>query len=321
MIFIYKIDYEKIRENISLLNKSDYLVIKSNAYGFGFKKILEIAVNCKMYKFAVIDIDDAIFIKKNYPKTRVLLLGVIDQNNLELCEKYNIEVTINKVNDVKFIYGHNVNIQIEINSGMNRFGIRPKELKRLISLLHYLNINITGIYSHNATKDTKFINDQLKLFYESIESIKGVDVHYSSSYLKDYKINSQTARRIGECIYRDALTVYGKIIQINSLEKDEYIGYDFSYKMKRDGFIGVVDIGYADGLERKCEGFEVFIKDRYYPLVGRACMNHCFVLLEDDKLLNEIVIFIGNGNNISNYVNYFDKINHEIYLSYLKSFK
>ena len=38
VVFIYKIDYKKIKNNILNFNKNDYLVVKSNAYGFGIKK-------------------------------------------------------------------------------------------------------------------------------------------------------------------------------------------------------------------------------------------------------------------------------------------
>ena len=52
MINIYKIDYDKIKENITKLDKNDYLVLKSNAYGFGFKKEFQIAYELGMKKIA-----------------------------------------------------------------------------------------------------------------------------------------------------------------------------------------------------------------------------------------------------------------------------
>jgi alanine racemase len=112
--------------------------------------------------------------------------------------------------------------------------------------------------------------------------------------------------------------VYGNVIQINNCLKGEYIGYDYSYKIKNDCYIGVIDIGYSDGLERLCEGFLVYINSKFYPLVGKSCMNHCFVLIDDSVSLKSKVIFIGKENNICNYLKYFNKIKHEVYLAYLK---
>ena len=49
-------------------------------------------------------------------------------------------------------------------------------------------------------------------------------------------------------------------------------------------------------------------------------MNHSFILLDGDNYLEFEVIIIGNSNNINNYVKYFKKIPHEIYLSFLKRY-
>ena len=98
------------------------------------------------------------------------------------------------------------------------------------------------------------------------------------------------------------------------------MGYDYAYKFEEDSYIGVINVGYADWLERNCEGFLVFLNGKYFPLVGRACMNHSFVLLDSDTYLNEEVIFIGENNKIDKYLSNFQKIPHEVYLSFLKKY-
>lgn len=317
---MYKIDYEAIRNNIALLKNNDYIVLKSNAYGFGFKEVLEIAIDEGIYKFAVIDLDCAIYITTNYPNMRVLLLGPIKKEDIALCEKYSIEFSIISLDEIETLNNYNLNVQIEINSGMNRFGIEALDIDRALNLINSNKLKLVGIYSHNATKNINHINNQLEAFYYAIKDLKNIDIHFMASTLKDNVVKGQTSRRIGEFIYHDALTVYGNIISVRFVPKGEYIGYDYSYKMQEDGFIGVIDIGYADGLERNCEGFLVWTNNTFYPLVGKACMNYCFVLLENDFLLSTQVEFIGKHNKIKNYEVKFNKIPHEIYLSFLKRF-
>ena len=315
MIFIYKIDYKKIKENISLLSTDDYLVLKSNAYGFGFKKILDIANSCGMRKFAVLKITDAIYIKEKYMDTKVLLLGPINKNHLLLYDYFQIEITITDSTDFEVIKMHNIPYQVEINSGMNRFGLNKINTYELLD-----DRRFKGIYSHNATNDINHINGQIQTFFDISKYIINKDIHFASSSIKDLKIPFTTSRRIGCDIYKEALKVYGKIIQINHCIKGSYLGYDYAYKFEKDSYIGIVDLGYADGLERKCEGFLVCINDKYFPLIGRACMNHSFVLLDSDTYLNDEVIFIGENNKIDNYLREFQKIPHEVYLSFLKKY-
>jgi alanine racemase len=198
---------------------------------------------------------------------------------------------------------------------MNRFGVKVEDFNSL-----YLNNNLTltGIYSHNATTDIIHINNQLLKFCEVINNKRDIDLHFQSSSTINFLFKYVNCKRIGVYIYENSFSVYGNIIQINHCLKGEYLGYDYSYQIKEDCHIGVIDIGYSDGLERLCEGFLVYINSRFYPLVGKSCMNHCFVLIDESVTLKSKVIFIGKENNICNYLFYFNKIKHEVYLAYLK---
>ena len=315
MIFIYQIDYEKIKENILQLSKDDYLVIKSNAYGFGLNKLLDVAYSCGMRKYCVLTVSDAIYIRKRYEDTRILLLGPIEKNIIHLCSKYKIEITVTNEKDFIMIDHYDIPYQVEINSGMNRFGLVSVNINNLIE-----DERFKGIYSHNATNDINHINGQLQAFFNIAKKVINRDIHFASSSIKDLNIPFSTSRRIGCALYKDALCVYGKIVNINLCKKDDYLGYDYAYKFEKDSYVGVIDLGYSDGLERKCEGFFVYINGKKFPLIGRACMNHSFVLLDDDSYLNEKVIFIGEDNKIENYLTFFDKIPHEVYISFLKKY-
>ena len=315
VVCIYKIDYKKIEENIKLLDKSDYLVLKSNAYGFGFKKVLDIAYKCEMKKFCVLELNDAIYIKKRYKESVVLLLGPLNKKHLKVYQDYEINITITNLKDFNMISNYNILYQIEINSGMNRFGVLNIDFDLILDDSRFI-----GVYSHNATGDIYFINEQIQYFFNLVKYLNNKEIHFASSGIKSMKIPFVNARRIGCDIYKDSLYVYGKIIQINYCVKDSYIGYDYSYKFACDSYVGVIDIGYADGLCRECSGFMVWIKNKYYPLIGKACMNHTFVLLDCSDLINSKVTIIGNNNKIDNYVKYFKKIKHEVYLDFLKHY-
>ena len=95
------INYEKIKENLLKFDLNTYLVLKSNAYGFGFRRVLDLAIEASLYKFCVIDLLDAIYIKEKYPFARVLLLGIFDSSSLLIYEQYGIEISINNIEELK----------------------------------------------------------------------------------------------------------------------------------------------------------------------------------------------------------------------------
>ena len=303
-----KVSYQQIMDNLSQLFRHNYLVLKSNAYGFGFEKIYQLAESLGFYKYAVITLDDAIYIKKKNPKNRVLLMGVFDESKIDIFQKYDIEITINHFKEIEKIRHHPIKVQIAINTGMNRFGIKPFEVESLFKVISNSKVLVAGIYSHSARN----FDGEYKIFKE-LTSNYLLEKHFAASYKK-----SKDTRRIGVEIYENALGIYGRIIKVNYVKKGDYVGYGYHYQMDDDGYIGIIDIGYADGLERKCNGFKVFIKDNFYELAGYACMNHTFVLLPSDNFLDDEVEFIGKNNSIDNYVNFFDTIKHQIYTSFLK---
>lgn len=311
------IDYEKIKENLLKFDLNTYLVLKSNAYGFGFRRVLDLAVEASLTKFCVIDLLDAIYIKEVYPFTSVLLLGVFDISNLLIYEQNNIMISINDIEELELLKDTKVPIQLKVNTGMNRFGIRPSEIYRALTIIDKYKLNLVGIYSHNATSNKNIIKQQEEAFFYAIKNVYNIDIHFAATSLIDEENPLYISKRIGAGIYENALSVYGKIIKINYVYKDEYIGYDYSFQMKEDGYIGVIDLGYADGLERCCEGFMVYINNNYYKLVGKSCMNHSFVLIDSKVKIYDEVHFISLKNNINNYISFFGKIKHEIYLRFL----
>lgn len=313
------VNEEMIKNNIMRCHKEDYFVLKSNAYGFGLSRVASLLASLGYHKYAVLTLDEAITIRELDPSGTILLLGVLENDKIFLYEKYGITVSINDFKDLKSLYMHKLKIQIAVNTGMNRFGIRPTEVKEMVNLIRKTSLELMGIYSHNATNDLMHIMGQEEAFKYALRATTGLEAHFAATPLSHdskYKIC-----RIGKGMYQNALSVYGKIVKINHLEKDEYVGYDYAYKMPYDGYIGVIDLGYADGLVRHIDGFLVYINNRYYHMVGLACMNHSFVLLDNDNIKEgALVHFISPFNNQINYETFTGLSAYEIYLGFLKKY-
>lgn len=295
----------QIISNLNTIDDKDYLVLKSDAYGFGLSEILKLISKTNLSKFCVINLDDALLIRKYIKNARILLIVPLNRDFLSIYEDYNIELSVGSNDDFEVIKKLNIKYQIKINSGMNRFGLKKIKEEML------LNTNLTGIYSHNATNDYILIKNQLSYFSE-IKYRENIDVHYFSSSVTT--MNFGNCRRYGQKIYDNALVVKAKVIAYQFLEKGDFLGYDYSYCAEENQIIGVLDIGYADGLFRNCDGFMVSVDNGYAKLVAKSCMNHSFVLLPSENI-KEVEI-IGKKNTIEKYEKYFNLTKHEIYISY-----
>ena len=103
-----------------------------------------------------------------------------------------------------------------------------------------------------------------------------------------------------------------RIIEIKNIKKGETVGYDGNFKAKKDELIGIVPIGYADGIIRKNTGRYVYIKNKKYKIVGNVCMDMLFVLIDDTININDEVLIIKDNNHINEIAKHLDTINYEV---------
>jgi alanine racemase len=210
---------------------------------------------------------------------------------------------------------------------MNRFGFKDiNEYKKAVDSPY----NIIGVYTHVSDKEN-LINQENK-FKEYLKIKNYPYVHMGGSVAYSTRVVGNYIR-IGFDLYGDsqkdnikqAVKFYSKILTINNLEKGETVGYGREYVMKEKGRVAVLPVGYNDGLRRSLKGFLVSINNKLYPIIGRICMNHCFVLIDDDVLEEDEVIFYSSDYSVNHMADFAKtnsyeafcmmKPNHYIYIS------
>jgi alanine racemase len=84
------------------------------------------------------------------------------------------------------------------------------------------------------------------------------------------------------------------------VSKGQTIGYDRTYTAKKNMKVGVVALGYADGVCRGLSNkFEFIVNGKKCPIVGLICMDVCMVDLENSgaKVGSEVLILGKDKNN------------------------
>ena len=284
------IDELRIIENINKIKKTNdiIMVLKDNAYGIGICKMINIAKKCNINFFAVKNIDEAIFVKSLYKESNVLLLGKINRKEINEIIKYGIIPTINDYTDYLLFKENNIESHLEIDIGMNRFGIKN-------NYLAIINDNIiTAIYIHlynnNIGKNIKFI--------EELGNKYNKKIHIGGSVA--YGMTKSTIR-IGRMLYENSISMYGEIVNIKKVKELETVGYDGLFNVTKDSYIGVCDIGYKNGLNVYSRS-NVMINDKLYKLVGKVCMDQSFILIDDSVKIGDKVEFIGNNIDMSKFL-------------------
>lgn len=335
-----KINLDNIQSNVEkIINRyNDYEyyfgVVKANCYGHYDIKTVERIIQGGCNYLAVATLDEALYIRKHIKNIPILCLGVIPVQFIEDAKENDITITINSkdyMNELMNMDINGIKAHIKINTGMNRLGMKDKEeVKNVIKLAKEKNINLEGIYSHiyEATNDELY-SRQIKIFEEIIKIIDAKDIfkiiHISASdalslYKKPEFVNGC---RLGIIMYgftelkdlslKSTFELYSEVIQINTLDKGETVGYNGMYKAKEDGEkIAVVCIGYDDGIIRKNTGRYVYINNEKYQIVGNICMDMLFVKIDDKVKLHDKVVMLKDIEHIKEVAKHLETIPYEV---------
>ncbi len=127
--------------------------------------------------------------------------------------------------------------------------------------------------------------------YDMVRPGLSLTGHYASQYVNKDRI------KLTPCIMLKARL--GSIIEV---KKGEWIGYGFSKRLEKNTRVGLLPLGYSDGLTRMLSnGFQVVIKGKACPIIGNICMDHCMIDLTavPDAKVNDLIIVYGKGNDLA----------------------
>lgn len=324
-------------------------VVKANAYGHGLKEVVSVLKKENGIMFGVDSLEEALVAKAIAPKNEVMILGYIPEKNLRLAIKngFHISVYDKKVLQAVVMLVKNIVINpvaikahLKVETGTNRLGMRPSELKNI-----KFEFPITGIYTHLADSEnlsSPFYKEQIEKLNEAVRILKNKNISprfihsaCTATALRNGTVSGNLAR-IGIGLYglwpseelrekffqkiklKPVLTWKTRIAQIKRVSKGETVGYDRVHRVKRETSIAVLPVGYYDGYDRRLSGCgEVIINGKRAKVAGRVCMNMIMVDLGGVKARtgDEIVLIGRQGREqitAEELANKIGTINYEI---------
>ena len=295
-------------------------IIKSNAYGHGFDSVAKIVAKSGTDWIGVVNAVEALRIRELGIKLPVLVLSYYAGSEIEPAIENNIDLVVYDLEQAKKIdrktkklKNKKANVHIKIDTGTSRLGVKPNDAIEFVLAVNKLpNINIRGIFTHFADSEdasSNFMNTQSEVLTGLVNELKkrGIEIPEthaacSAATMRDKKSHFSMVR-VGISLYglwpseevkeivkkkhngyhlKPALTWKTKIIQTKRIVKNGTVGYDRTYKVKRNLKLAIIPVGYNEGFSRllsnpsPIKGLgrgEVLIKGKRAPILGRVCMN------------------------------------------------
>tara|TARA_B100001758_G_C18353380_1_gene581222 strand:- start:85 stop:1182 length:1098 start_codon:yes stop_codon:yes gene_type:complete len=336
---ILKKNIEFLRKKVS--SQTEIIaVLKANAYGFGDILLAKKMIKQGIEHIAVADFEEGIRLRRNGIRKSIIImypglnsLGPIIKNNLEPTI-YSLEMLNMLIFQAKK-YKKNIFFHLKIDTGMSRYGFLQDEITEvIIKIKSQKNLKIKSIFSHFSSskrKDHKLFSMsqiekfkfQKKIFEDSFSH--KIKFHISNSYgLLNFPDANFDMVRIGFGLYygfnNKQTNCIGElkssIAQIKLIKKGESIGYNRCFIAKKDMKIGIIPIGYADGLRRSWgyQKLSFVINKQNLPILGEISMDSCIVDLTNltNITAGEEVVLFGKSRSIFDICDKLNIIPYEI---------
>ncbi|WP_010535306.1 alanine racemase [Brachybacterium squillarum] len=211
-------------------------------------------------------------------------------------------------------------VHVKIDTGMGRGGVRRERLREMgASILADDFLSLGAAWTHLTSADDPedpATDEQVEIFDAACEELAEeagpIPLQHlanSAALLSRPDLHRDIVRP-GIALYgyapvptdtplRPALTLTSRLAMVKDVPAGASVGYGRTHRTSRDTTLGLVPIGYADGLHRAASGgVEVIVRteagDRLAPQVGRISMDQIVVDLGPGTTArpgDEVVLF------------------------------
>lgn len=325
-----EIDLQQFKKNIAIIRKHIgksklCIPIKANAYGHGLIPIARAAVDAKVDYLGVACLQEGVQLRKAGVLIPILVLGAIHEDQISDLLTHELEFTISSLYKAKMVAKQcqeskqKCRVHIEIDTGMQRTGVRPDSA---LELLNYLNtescFEVVGIYSHLAVSDepdNDFTQYQIQKFQDFILKYvrpkhPNIICHIANSggisYFSDSCLDmvrpglltfghfpNGTIEALQDI--KSIFTLKAKIAYFKVVEAGQGISYGHTYKTQEQTRVVTIPVGYGDGLRRELSNRgAVIIRGQRFAISGTICMDQFMVdIHHQEAFVGDEIVLIG----------------------------
>ena len=326
-------------------------VVKANAYGHGVADCAKAALAGGAEMLAVAAASEAFELREaKLNKTPILTMGALTDPELDVALSAGSEIGVWRADFLDDVaergaaFGVRPRVHVKYDSGMGRLG--EKDAAAAERLLERAaadeRVELAGFWTHFATADEDdrgYLDEQLARFVPLVERARAA---YGESLLVHAANSAATLRepashfdmvRCGIAVYgldpfgRDsakqrlepALGLSSYVAEVKRFEPGESAGYGRSWTAEQPTHLGIVPIGYGDGVRRALGNrAEVLIGGRRYRSAGTISMDNLTVDLGPEPVAergDEVVLLGRSGEDAvraEEWAGLLETINYEV---------
>lgn len=324
-----EIDRSAARHNVRRLHKISgrpvLAVVKANAYGHGMVEFARAAVEAGAPWLGVARLEEALVLREAGFMERILVLGYTAPERVPAAVAANVTLavaspeTADAYSAAAAGLSRPLVVHAKIDTGMGRLGVLAEEGVPFVQHLHALTgLDVEGIFTHYARADEPDLpttNEQLARFLDVLSGLTALGlrprlVHSANSAASIYFPETYfDLIRPGIAMYgldpspqapcppdfRKVLVWKTRLASVKMLPAGHGVGYGHRYYTSTAERVGVIAVGYADGMRRQVGVNWCIVRGQKVPFIGGVCMDQCMITLQDvpGAQVGDEVILIG----------------------------
>jgi alanine racemase len=324
-----RIDTTRLASNIAHLKSTSktalMAVVKADAYGHGLLGVGLSAEKAGADWLGVALLEEAITLRTHGVRIPILAWLVSPGSDFKSAVDHDIDVAVSSLAAFKEIaqLPNKPRIHIELDTGMTRGGFLDEWQEFLMQ--DFSAVNVVGVFSHFARADEpneKQNDEQLKRFNAMVSDLEKIGVNPSIKHISNSAatLKNPSAHfdlvRAGISLYglspdvstlgsskslslKPVMQLRAKLHLVKTVPAGSAVGYGATAHTTAQTKLGVVAIGYADGIPRIAKDAGVFIDGKKAPIIGRVSMDQFVVDLGADStaVSGDWVIIFGDGSH------------------------
>ncbi len=331
-----RVDLNAITGNVAALREhvapsAVMAVVKADGYGHGAVPAARAALRGGARWLGVAHVAEALELRAAGIDSPVLCLMAIGEQSHADAIAAGVDLSAGCVGMVRHLAaaaaraGRPARVHLKADTGLSRGGATaadwPSVVDAALAAQAAGRLSVVGLWSHFASADepgNPSVAVQLAAFGEALTVAEKAGITPEVRHIANTAaaIDVPQARydlvRIGGGIFglstlpggapawlRPAMTLRAGLILVKRVPAGAGVSYGHRYVTSRETTLGLVPLGYADGVPRSARGLPlVFARGRRWPIAGTVCMDQFVIDFGDEAVAEEDeVVLFGPGDD------------------------
>ncbi len=306
-------------------------VVKADAYGHGALETAQLLEEAGADYLAVACLDEALELRRGGITMPILILGHTPGEYTKALTEHNITQAVTGIQEAEAFsaealrLGTTLRVHMAVDTGMSRIGFLctgrdfEQGTAELIRACGLPGLEVEGVFTHFAVSDEageeneRYTREQYRVFLSVIEAAEAAGVSFKIRhcantgavlhYMPEFALDMARPGLLlygygddeGKLGLRPCMRLVTRVLTVKDYAPGTTVSYGRRFTTERETRMGVLGVGYADGLPRLSSNKCAYsVGGGFAPQRGSICMDMCMVDLTDlpdVKAGDEVEIF------------------------------